>query len=100
MFNNKLRDFIAEEHEDSYVFNLPSFDNSIVGITDNGRIVYCYELMVKEFMHDAGVSEEDAVSFIDYNTLRSIDYIEESIRPLIIYNQKLIKELIHDSGKT
>ena len=31
MINNEIRDFIAEELEEAIIFNVPGYDNAIVG---------------------------------------------------------------------
>ena len=93
MINNKLRDYIAEEHEEAVVFNVPSYDNSIVGITDDGHIIYDYDKMVKEFMSENNVTMEEAIEFVEYNTIRTLLYIEETVRPIIMFNAEIIKEL-------
>ena len=38
MINNELRDYIAEEHEEAVVFNVPSYDNAIVGLSADQRV--------------------------------------------------------------
>ena len=93
MINNKIRDYIAEEHEEAAIFNIPSYDNSIVGITDDGHIIYDYDKMIKEFMSDNNITMAEAIEFVEYNTLRTIPYIEESVRPIIMFNAEIIKEL-------
>ena len=71
-------------NEDTIVFDNPNFDNSIIGVTTNGQAVYCYEKMVQELMHDDGISEQDAIDWIEYNTLRVIPYAGE-IAPVVIF---------------
>lgn len=93
MINNKLRDYIAEEHEEAAIFNIPSYDSSIVGITDDGHIIYDYDKMVKEFMSENNVTMQEAIEFIEYNTIRTLPYIEEAVRPFIMFNADIIKEL-------
>ena len=93
MINNELRDYIAEEHEEAAIFNIPSYDNSIVGITDDGHIIYDYDKMVKEFMSENNVTMQEAIKFVEYNTLRTIPYIEEAVRPIIMFSSEIIKEL-------
>ena len=100
MINNKIRDYIAEEHEEAAIFNVPSYDNSIVGITDDGHIIYDYDKMVKEFMSENNVTMQEAIEFIEYNTIRTLPYIEESVRPIIVFNSTDIKEIKNDSDKT
>ena len=102
MINKELRDYIAEEHEEAVVFNVPSYDNAIVGLSDDGRVIYDYDLMVKELTDDTALTEDEAIQFIDYNTIRTLPYIEETVRPIILYNSKIIKEIKenNDSDKT
>ena len=100
MINNELRDFIAEEHEEAVIFNVPNYDNAIVGTSDDGRVVYDYELMIRELTNDTALTEEEAIQFLDYNTIRTLPYIEEKVRPIILYNSNSIKEIKNDSDKT
>ena len=93
MINNKIRDYIAEEHEEAAIFNIPSYDNSIVGITDDGHIIYDYDKMIEEFMSENNVTMQEAIEFVEYNTLRTIPYIEEAVRPIIMFRAEIIKEL-------
>ena len=102
MINNELRDFIAEEHEEAVVFNIPNYDNAIVGLSDDGRIIYDYELMIKELTNDTALTEEEAIQFIDYNTIQTLPHIEEQVRPIILFNSNIVKEIKrnYDSDKT
>ena len=100
MINNEIRDFIAEEHEEAVIFNVPSYDNAIVGISDDGRIIYDYDLMVKELTNDTALTEDEAIQYIDYNTIRTLPYIEEAVRPIILFNSTTIKEIKDDSDQT
>lgn len=102
MINNELRDYISEEHEEAVVFNVPSYDNAIVGLSDDGRIIYDYDLMIKELTNDTALTEDEAIQYIDYNTIRTLPYIEEQVRPIILYNSNIIKEIKenYDSDQT
>lgn len=100
MINNELRDYIAEEHEEAVVFNVPNYDNAIVGLSGDGRVIYDYDLMVKELAEKTALTEEEATQYVDYNTIRTLPYIEEAIRPIIIYNSNIIKEIKNDSEET
>lgn len=40
MVNEEIRKFIADVSEDAVVFDNPSFDNSIIALTTDGRVVY------------------------------------------------------------
>lgn len=100
MINNELRDYIAEEHEEAVVFNVPSYDNAVVGLSNDGRVIYDYDLMVKELTNNTALTEEEAIQYIDYNTIRTLPYIEEAVRPIIVYNSNIVKEIKNDSDKT
>lgn len=76
MKNEKLRELLSEQAESAGAEDLPlffdnlSFDNSIIGINvKTGQIVYSYNAMISEAMKELDCSEEDAIEWIDYNTL-------------------------------
>ena len=75
----------AELPDDAIVFDNMAYDSSIIGITTDGRIVYDYDKMVDELMQDEDWSYEDAVDWIDYNTVRSLPYAGPN-GPIIMYN--------------
>lgn len=53
MVNEELRQKIADAgFTNSIVYDEPSFDNSIIGVDDNGKVVYSVELMMNEFVRD------------------------------------------------
>jgi len=79
--NLKLRILLPE---DSLVFDNASYDNSIVGVTTDNRVVYDYDKMIAELMEDEGMSYDDAVDWIDYNTIRSLPYAGEKA-PIVMY---------------
>ena len=52
-----------------------SYDDALIGVTSDDRAVYDYDLMVEWLIDTQGWSEEDAVEWIDYNTLRALPYM-------------------------
>lgn len=74
----------AELPEDAIIFDNMSCDGSIVGVTTDGRVVYDYDKMVEELMHDEEWSYEEAAEWIDYNTIRALPYAGEN-GPIIMY---------------
>ena len=61
--------------EESIVFENPSYDKAIIGYDDTERrVIYDYELMAECLMEQDGMSYEEAIEFIDYNTCRAIPY--------------------------
>lgn len=71
-------------HEETLVFDNPDFDEAIIGVTHDGNAVYDYDKMVYCLMKEDKISEEEAVDFIDYNTIRSLPYAGE-YAPVIVY---------------
>lgn len=65
----KLTDIYGEE-----LIFADGFDDAIVGVAgghDSQRVVYCYGSMVEACMKEAGMIYEDAVEWIEYNTMGS-----------------------------
>ena len=56
------------------LFEDPCYDSAFVGISDDDRAVYDYDLMVEYLVEHDGMNVEDAMEFIDYNTIRSLPY--------------------------
>lgn len=79
MKNCKLREMATEMDilEGAVILDDPSFDNSIVGYTDDGRLVYSLDKMVEELSNEENLSVEEALDFINYNTYRSLPYMGE-----------------------
>ena len=70
-------------YEDSVIFENPCFDDAIVGVTPEGRVVYNYSLMVKSAMEEEDWTEQEATDWIEFNTIRSLAYVEYG--PIIMY---------------
>ena len=70
-------------HDDTIVFDNMSYDNSIIGTTFDGRAIYDYDLMVEEFISDEECSSDEAIDWIEYNTLRSLPYAGDKA-PLVV----------------
>ena len=52
-----------------------SYDSALIGVTHDDLAVYDYNLMVEWLMEDQGFTEEEAVDWIDYNTIRALPYM-------------------------
>ena len=84
MIIKEIRDLLNETCEDSIIFENPSFDKSIIGISTDGSIIYSLFRMIKEFAKDNNCSDEEALEFIDYNTIRAMSYITDGVKPTIV----------------
>ena len=86
--NQKIREALCDMgHEDAVVFDNPSYDEAIIGVTDESQVVYDYDAMVKCLMKQEGIDEMEAIDFIDYNTIRAIPYAGDHA-PIIMYRLK------------
>lgn len=97
MLNQKIREKICElGYKDSMLFDWPSFDNSILGVTIGGNVVYDYMLMADEFAKESkqekdviesGIDEDEliieAMEFIDYNTLGALASCS-GVKPIVL----------------
>lgn len=70
--------------EEAVLFENPNFDTAIIGVTVDGRVVYDYDKMVEHLATTDKISVDDAMEFIDYNTIRALPYVSNA--PVIVYN--------------
>lgn len=84
MKNEILRNFLEENSPDSVIFDDPAFDNSIVGLSSEGNLVYDLQKMIEELATDDNISTDEAYEFIDYNTMRILPYISSNKKPIIV----------------
>ena len=83
--NEGLRKWLCENgNEDTVLLDGPEFANAVVGISENGRLIYSFVLMVECLAEHANLSLDEAVEFIDYNTIRALPYMGEKA-PIIMY---------------
>lgn len=83
---NEIKDFLVDNGcDDAIVFENPDYANAFIGYSDEGRAIYSYNKMVKSLMEEDNITEEDAIDFIDYNTLRAIPYFGGK-SPIILYD--------------
>lgn len=90
MKDNGLYECPAEQkilengYEDVKVLVNYSYDDALVGISDDNRAIYDYDLMVEWLINTEGFSEEEAMEWIDYNTIRALPYFGEGA-PIILH---------------
>ena len=90
----ELKDLLNElEYTDTVVLENPSYLNAIIGITDDGALCYSYEKMIECLMEEDKMEQEDAMEFINYNTIRALPYASSmGVRPIVVYNDFFKKE--------
>lgn len=89
---DEVKEVLGElELNESVVFENPDYVSAIVGRTEDGRIVYSWEKMIKHLVDTDGMTEEDAIDFISYNTERALPYAG-AMAPIILYPIPYITE--------
>ena len=84
----ELKDLLNElGYEETVVFENPSYLKAIIGISDDGALCYSYNKMVQCLMEEDKMEQEEAMEFIDYNTIRALPYTSSmGVRPIVVYN--------------
>ena len=81
MTNAELREVLSDycmgdesALNDIVLFEDPDYADAVVGISHDDRLIYSYGKMVEHLMRVDGITEEEAIDFIDTNTMRSLPY--------------------------
>lgn len=68
----KIENYLDEMGDDEtsiIVFENPAYNEAFLGISTDNRAIYKYSYMVESLMKEYNISYDEAVEFIDYNTL-------------------------------
>lgn len=68
-----IRKELSDIYGEELIF-ADGFDDAIIGVAaghDLQRVVYCYASMVEACMKEAGMTYEDAIEWIEFNTIGS-----------------------------
>ena len=61
-----------------------SYDDALIGVSEDGRAIYDYDKMIEWLMEEEDWSYEEAVDWVNYNTIRALPYMGEGA-PIIMY---------------
>lgn len=82
----ELREFLLRHgYDETTFFTEPDYLEAVIGVSHDGRVVYSYERMVDCLVLRDNMSEEEAIEFIDYNTIRTVPYMGD-LSPIIVYS--------------
>ena len=76
------------DFSDTVILESPDYFSAIIGISDDGRLIYSYRKMVDFLVDTDDMSEEEAIEFIDYNTVNALPYMGEKA-PIIMQDINL-----------
>jgi hypothetical protein len=75
----------AAGYDDVVIFEDYSYDDALVGVTEDGRAVYDYDKMVVWLMEKEGWSADEAMEWIEYNTIGALTSAGEA-GPIVMYS--------------
>ena len=70
--------------EGAKYFTNYSYDDALIGVSYDGRVIYDYYKMVEWLMNEEGWSEIEAIEWVEYNTLRALPYMGDDA-PIVMY---------------
>jgi len=63
------RELLSEKHgEELLLLSEGYFDEAIVGITNDDRVVYDMDKMIEVFCHENDCDIEEAIEYLEFNT--------------------------------
>jgi hypothetical protein len=75
----------AAGFDDVIIFEGYSYDDALVGVTEDGRAVYDYDKMVVWLVKTQGMTTEEAIEWIEYNTIGALPNAGP-LGPVIMYS--------------
>lgn len=75
----------AAGFEDVIIFESPSYDEALVGVTEDGRAVYDFDKMVAWLVTTWGITQDEAIEWIEYNTIGALPNAGP-LGPVIMYS--------------
>jgi hypothetical protein len=86
-FRKALEALAKDRDVEVIILDNHAYDKSIIGITDDGRLVYSFDKMVEEYVEDEGVDDIQAMEWLEYNTIQSLPYMGVHA-PIVIVNDR------------
>ena len=74
--NESLKEWLIDKgFDDSIVLENPSYRNAVIGISENGRVIYSERIILEDMVIDEGMDSDNALEHFSYNLLRSLPYM-------------------------
>ena len=71
-------------YDDAIIFENESYDDALIGVSQDGRAIYSFEKMVEWLMNKDNITQTEAIEFIEFNTIRAIPYAGAKA-PIVMY---------------
>ena len=73
----------ADYEDVVYLINY-SYDDALIGISEDNRAIYDFNKMVEWLMREEHFTDTEAIEWIEYNTIRALPYMGPKA-PIIMY---------------
>jgi len=85
---DELKEYLTSGDYQSVVLENPDYVTAVIGVTASGAVVYDYDKMIQFLVDKDNMDYEEAVDFVNYNTLRAIPYmnLEGAAQPIVVYS--------------
>ena len=84
MFKSSEEKLWENGYEDVIILKNYSYDDALIGVTEDNRAVYDFDKMVQWLIHTENFTQEEAIEWIEYNTIRALPYMGDRA-PVIMY---------------
>lgn len=71
-------------YEDVIILSDYGYDDALIGVTEDNRAVYDFNKMVEGLCDKHGFSYDEAVDWIEFNTIRALPYAGPNA-PIVMY---------------
>ncbi len=83
--SNQLKSWLTDNgYSGAVVLEGDEFATAVVGVSHDGRVVYSYDRLISSLVDKQHMSEEEAIEWLDYNTMRAIDYMGPQA-PIVVH---------------
>ena len=82
---NKIEKRLLDAGYDEILYFVnEGYEDALIGVSEDERAIYDFELMVKYLMNKYEWSDIESIEFIECNTIRSLPYMGDKA-PIIMY---------------
>ena len=78
-------------YDDVVLFDNFDYADAFIGVTVDNKAVYDYEKMIESLQNQMTMTYEDAVEFIEFNTIRSLPYLGDKAPIIVNQIEDIIK---------
>lgn len=75
---------LAAGYDDVVLFEDYSYDDALIGVSEDGRAVYDFNKMVTWLFYTQGMDVDEAMEWIELNTIGSLPYAGPD-GPIVMY---------------